>query len=164
MDQTRKRVGIFVGQADEGTQSRFITGFTQRAFEEDTDVCVFSMYKKSQDTPEREAGETNIFSLANPELFDGFVILEDTIQTAGAGKKLEERIHNEYDGPVLVVDAESDYYPSIFMNGYSSVRMLTEHAIKVHGATDIAFLCGKKANTFLLLLQAFLPRPIVTTI
>ncbi len=144
MEQTRKRLGIFVGQADEGTQSRFITGFTQHAFEQDTDVCVFSMYKKSQDTPEREKGETNIFALANPELFDGFVIMEDTIQTAGIGKQLEERLHKEYDGPVLVVDANSEYYPSIFMNGYSSVRMLTEHVINVHGITDIAFLNGKK--------------------
>ena len=30
------------------------------------DVCVFSMYRKYQGTPEREKGEANIFSLVKP--------------------------------------------------------------------------------------------------
>ena len=69
MANTRDRLALFVGQADEYFQSRFIKGFTERAFEKDMDVCVFSMYRKYQDTQEREWGDSNILRLANPKYF-----------------------------------------------------------------------------------------------
>ena len=144
MEYTKDRLALFVGQADEYFQSRFITGFTKRAFERGLDVCVFSMYKKYQDTPEREIGESAIFRLCNPKYFDGIVILKDTIQTSNAGKELEDRLHEVYDGPVLVIDAESEYYPSEFIDGYYSTRMITEHLIETHKVKDIAFLTGKR--------------------
>ncbi|MBR4760379.1 MAG: EAL domain-containing protein, partial [Lachnospiraceae bacterium] len=144
MKAGNNRIAVFTGQADEGTQSRFVMGVTERAFEKGIDVCVFSMLKKYQDTPEREAGDSNIFAVANPAFFDGCIIMKDTIQTAGAAQRLEERLHESFDGPVVVVDADSDFYPSIFLDGYRSVRMLTAHLIEEHGATDIAFLTGKR--------------------
>ncbi|MCR5339182.1 MAG: EAL domain-containing protein [Lachnospiraceae bacterium] len=144
MNAGNNRIAVFTGQADEGTQSRFVMGVTERAFEKGIDVCVFSMLKKYQDTPEREAGDSNIFAVANPAFFDGCIIMKDTIQTAGAAQRLEERLHESFDGPVVVVDADSEYYPSIFMDGYNSVRSLTAHLIDVHGAKDIAFFTGKR--------------------
>ncbi len=144
MANTRDRLALFVGQADEYFQSRFIKGFTERAFEKDMDVCIFSMYRKYQDTQEREWGDSNILRLANPKYFAGIIILKDTIQTAGAVRLLEDRLHNTYDGPVLVIDAASDYFPSQFIDGYQSVRMITRHLIEKHGLKDIAFLSGKK--------------------
>ena len=86
-----KRIALFAGQADESYQSRFISGFMKNAFAAGYDVCVFSMYLKYQDTPERELGESNIFSLMNPEKFDGAIILKDSIQTENAAEKLKSR-------------------------------------------------------------------------
>jgi hypothetical protein len=67
MAEKRKRIALFVGQADEWYQSTIISGFLERAFEHDLDACIFSMYRKYQDTAERELGESNIFSLMRPE-------------------------------------------------------------------------------------------------
>ena len=78
MADTRKRIALFAGQADESYQSRFISGFLKEAFDAGYDVCIFSMYRKYQDTPEREQGESNIFSLMAPDRFDGAVILKDS--------------------------------------------------------------------------------------
>ncbi|MCR5544789.1 MAG: EAL domain-containing protein [Eubacterium sp.] len=139
----RKKLALFVGQADESLQSRFITGFTKEAFRTDYDVCVFSMYRKYQDTAERDMGESNIFKLANPDFFDGIVIMKDTIQTPNVAVDLENRLHETYKGPVLVVDLESDYYDSVFIDSYTPVKELTDHLIEVHGLKDIAFLTGK---------------------
>ncbi|MCR5282728.1 MAG: EAL domain-containing protein, partial [Lachnospiraceae bacterium] len=144
MKEIRSRLALFLGQADEYFQSRFIRGFTERAFEQNTDICVFSMFKKYEDAPAREAGDANILKLANPNYFEGIVILKDTIQTEGAAQELEECLHKSFEGPVLVIDAESKYYPDVFIDGYESVRMLTSHLIDVHGATDIAYLSGKR--------------------
>ena len=145
MAEKRKRIALFVGQADEWYQSTIISGFLERAFEHDLDACIFSMYRKYQDTAERELGESNIFSLMRPEDYDGAVILEDSIQTAGAAKRLEERLHEQFgDKPVLVVEQDSPYFPYIFTDGYSAMVELVDHLIEVHGYTDIAFLAGKK--------------------
>ncbi len=140
----RKRIAVLVGQADEEYQKRFISGFLEQAFEFDFDACVFSMYRKYQDNEERERGEANIFSLMNLELFDGVVFLKDTIQTTGITSALEERIHNEFTGPVLVIERESDYFPSVQTDGYSAMAAVVNHLIEVHGYKDIAFLNGKR--------------------
>lgn len=53
---TRKRIAVLTAQADEYTQGRFLSGFFEKAFQLDYDVCVFSMYLKYQDTASREVG------------------------------------------------------------------------------------------------------------
>ena len=71
----RSRIAVLVGQADEDYQKRFIEGLLRRGFEKGFDVCVFSMYRKYQNTAEREEGESSIFSLPNPKKFDGVIFL-----------------------------------------------------------------------------------------
>ena len=75
MSVKRKRLALFVGQADESYQSNFIEGFIESAFVNDMDVCVFSMYHKYHNTAEREKGEKNIFRLFEPCRFDAAVDL-----------------------------------------------------------------------------------------
>ena len=144
MENSRKRIALFVGQADEEYQSKFITGFIESAFGFDIDVCIFSMYRKYQNTAQREKGETNIFKLFNPDLFDALVILEDTIQTAGEADRMEESLHNTFRKPVLVIEKDSKYFQSIFTSCHNGLVKLVSHLIEEHGCRDIAFLAGKK--------------------
>ena len=141
---SRKRIALFVGQADESYQSRFISGFLKDAFAAGFDVCIFSMYRKYQDTPERELGESNIFSLMNPAKFDSAVILKDSIQTEHAAEDLEQSIKAVFEHPIVVIEKESELFPSICTDCYSAVFELIDHLIQVHGCRDIAFLTGKK--------------------
>ncbi|MCR5251044.1 MAG: EAL domain-containing protein [Lachnospiraceae bacterium] len=141
---SRKRIALLMGQADEYYQLRFIRGFVQEAFDRDTDVCIFSMLIKYQNTPARETGDSNIFSLVNYSLFDAVVLLSDTIQTPGVLEALEEKIKKSFQGPVLVVDQKSRNFPSIWTDSYTPVRKLIAHLIEKHGYKDIAYLTGKK--------------------
>ncbi|MBP5378175.1 MAG: substrate-binding domain-containing protein, partial [Ruminococcus sp.] len=146
MNGSRKRLALFVGQADEAYQSRFISGFNDKALAADYDVCIFSMYRKYQDTPEHEKGEANIFSLMNPEKFAGAVILKDSIQTENAAQDLEKRLKETFDKPIVVIEKESELFPSIYIDSYSAVFDLITHLIEVHGCRDIAFVSGKKRH------------------
>ena len=140
----RKRVAILVGQAEEEYQRNFIEGYIKQAFTDDFDVCVFSMFRKYQDTAVREAGEANIFRLVNFSLFDGVVVLGDSIQTAGAEEWIEERLRESFMGPVLVIEKDSKYFSSVVTDGYTPILKLVSHLIEEHGFTDIAFLTGKR--------------------
>ena len=142
----RKKVAVLVGQADEDYQSRFIEGFLCCSFKEGFDVCIFSMYRKYQDAAEREAGESNIFSLLNPRDFDAIVILKDSIQIPGRAEAIEKKLHEEYKGQVLVIEQDSEYYPTVCTDGYEGMRQVVEHMITVHGYRDIAYLGGKKKH------------------
>ena len=144
MTISRKRLALFVGQADEAYQSRFIKGFNKKALAAGFDVCVFSMYRKYQDTPEHEKGESNIFSLMNPEHFSGAVILKDSIQTEKAADMLEKRLKDNFNKPTVVIEKESDIFPSIYIDSYSAVFDIIFHLITVHNCKDIAFVSGKK--------------------
>ena len=140
----RKRIAILVGQADEGYQDRFIRGFLDLAHKEDFDVFTFSMYFKYQGTPERERGDSNIFNLVNYSMFDALVLMKDTIQTTGVIDRLEKEIHDSFDGPVISIEKESEYFPSVCTDGYTSVVSVITHLIEAHGYRDIAFITGKK--------------------
>ena len=140
----RRRIAILVGQADENYQHLFIEGFLENIFEKDFDVCIFSMYKKYQNTTERETGESNIYNLVNFSLFDAVVYLKDTIQTPGVASALEDRINERFKGPVLCIDIESHYFPTLWTDAKTAVKELINHLINVHGFKDIAFLTGKK--------------------
>lgn len=132
-----------MGQADEYYQSQFVEGFIGKAFENDIDVVVFASYLKYQNSRVREIGETSIFSLVPFERFDAIAVMGDTLQSPGLADSLEEMIHDRCSCPVLFVDKDSRYYPSIFPNHYEDAKKLVTHLIEDHGYTDIAYLTGK---------------------
>lgn len=143
----RKKIALLVGQPDENYQELFIKGFLKQAYACDFDVCIFAMYHKYQETKSRERGEANIFSLPDYDLFDGIVIMADTIQTPGALEKLETELNEKYDKPVIFIDKESESFKTIITDHYTPVKQIISHLIEVHGFTDIAFLTGKKSHS-----------------
>ena len=139
----RKRIALLVAQADENYQSQFIEGFIDNAFKHNADVLVFGSYLKYQNNLGREAGETSIFSLVPFEEFDAVAVMADTLQSPGLADSIEEMIHDRCKCPVVFIDKESKYFPSIFPNHYAAVKKLINHLIEDHGYTDIAYLTGK---------------------
>lgn len=143
----RKRIAVLIAQVEENTQNHFMQGLLSEAFRKDYDVITFSMYQKYQETPQRERGDSNIFNLIQQNsLFDAFIIMADTIQTPGVLGTLEEQLHSYFDGPVLVVDRESHYFPNTMIDHRTPVRKLIDHLIDVHGYRDIVFLNGRKEH------------------
>ena len=139
----RKRIALLVAQADEYYQSQFIQGFIDNAFKHNADVLVFGSYLKYQNNFGREVGETSIFSLVPFEEFDAVVVMADTLQSSGLSDSLEQMIHDRCKCPVVFIDKESKFFPSIFPNHYDAVKLLVNHLIEDHGYTDIAYLTGK---------------------
>ena len=138
------RIAVLLGQGDEDHQEKFITGAMKQAFSAGYDVCVFSMYIKYQNTPERDKGDSEIFNLINYDMFDAVIIMSDTIQVPGLIDRLEEDISKKFSGPVICVDRDSKYFKSFWTDGYQLVYSIVSHLIEIHGMRDIAFLTGKK--------------------
>ncbi|MCR4837431.1 MAG: EAL domain-containing protein [Eubacterium sp.] len=140
----RRKIALLVAQADEEYQSDFVHGALERAFAEDVDVYVFSMFIKYQSTRAREDGDSNIFSLVNYSEFDGVIVLSDMIQTPGVEPEIQEKIHACYSGPVVCVDTESKYFTTFWTDGYQAVYDTVSHMIEKHGMKEIAYLTGRQ--------------------
>ena len=117
----RLKIALLVAQADEEYQSEFVSGAMKKALSEGVDLYVFSMYIKSQNTKDRDAGDSNIFNLIDYSLFDGVIVLSDMIQSQGVEASIEEKIHECFQGPVICVDKESKYFHTFWTDGYSAV-------------------------------------------
>ena len=142
----RKRICVLLAQLEEKTQKRFMTSFTKEAYANDYDICIFSMYQKFQETDLRNIGDPNIYSLANFKKFDALVVLLDTILAPGVSDKLLKRIKEEFNGPVIVIDRETEDFDYILMDHYTPVLTIMNHLIDEHGYKDIAFLGGKEGH------------------
>ena len=110
----RKRIALLVAQADEYYQSQFVEGFIDNAFKRNADVLVFGSYLKYQNNLGREIGETSIFSLIPYEQFDAVAVMADTLQSSGLADSVEELLHQRCNCPVIFIDKESKYFPSVF--------------------------------------------------
>uniref|UniRef100_UPI00405689FA EAL domain-containing protein n=1 Tax=Acetatifactor sp. TaxID=1872090 RepID=UPI00405689FA len=138
----RKRIAILVGQAEEEYQEQFISGFLEKVFAYDFDVCVFAMYQRFQESNDREIGDSSIFSLVDYDQFDALLLMLDTIQTPGVARKIEETVKKRFSGPVLCVDVESKNFPYIEMDYYEPSKKLVAHLIEHHGFTEIGYVTG----------------------
>ncbi|MBO4687683.1 MAG: EAL domain-containing protein [Clostridiales bacterium] len=142
-ESCRKRIAVLLGQPEEYTHDQFLLGFLKEAMSRDYDVCMFAMYIKYQQSPARCIGETSIFRLPSYDKFDAVVVMADTIQTEGEISKIEEELRQNYKGPVLFIDKDSQYFPAIHIDNVTPERTVIDHLIEKHGFRDIAFLTGK---------------------
>lgn len=147
-DYIRRRIAVLCAQPEESYQRGILEGIKEKLFAADLDMCVFAMYQKFQETKPRETGESNIFNLVNINSFDGIIVLADTIQTPGVLRRIENRLYSEYSRPVLFVDKDSDYFPSLTFDHYDPIATLVEHLIVDHGYKDIAFVTGKQWHPY----------------
>ena len=141
---TEKQIAVRMAQPDEPYQQELIRGMMEKAEEFNCRITVFSMYIKYQNNEEREVGDSNIYNLIPYQLFDAVVLFSDLIQTPGVERKLQEKIHREFHGPVICVDMDSEYFYSFWTDGYDSVYAEVSHLIEVHRKKDIAYLTGRK--------------------
>lgn len=139
----RKRIALLLGQPEEYRQSQFISGFVKESLRLDIDVCIFSMFIKYQNSPEREIGESSIYSLVSYSEFDAVVVMGDTIQTPGVITRIEEDLKANYKGEVIFVEYDSRYFRTVRMDNYTPIKKVIDHLIEDHGYKDIYFLTGK---------------------
>ena len=139
----RKRIAVLIGQPEEYSQMLFLKGFLEEAIKLDYDVAVFAMYIKYQNTQARCFGDSSIFKLISYDKFDCIIVLADTIQTKGEAERIEKELHEKYDGKVIFVDRDSEFFPSIHADNYTPEKLIIDHLIEKHGMKDIAFLTGK---------------------
>ena len=142
MENKRRCIAVILSEISEMYQSMLVDGIKKRAAEADYNVAVFaSFFSHRADSSLNEIGENNIFSLINYDLFDGFIVVPNSIGTPGILESIESSMIKT-GKPVVYIDKESDDFYSVCSDDYSSFKIITNHLIHDHGFTKINCITG----------------------
>lgn len=142
MENRRHCIAVIVSEICEDYQTALVDGIRKGAVESGYNVAVFaSFFSHRLDSPLNEIGESNIFSLINYKLFDGFIVVPNAIETPGLLDNIVEQL-KKTEKPVVYIDKENDDFYSVSSDDYSSFKLITNHLIHDHGFTRINCITG----------------------
>ncbi len=146
MKKQRKLIGVIAGLVDAKAQAEIMKGLCEVAFQNNYDIAVFSISIKQYAREMYQTGEINIYNLMNYELFDGIIIIPDTIRIPGLVKQITTELKEKFFGPVISLDYYLDGFINIEYDDVTSMEALTDHLIDVHHLTNIACMTGPKEH------------------
>ena len=142
----------FCGQSDE-YQRPLLSAMTDACVKNNIKLSVFLAFSDMGSNAPVAESVSSIFSLLNPEKFDGLILFpmyfnDDTMVRMLIGRAKEAGI------PVVCVDgAEEDCY-NIRIDYDESIEMITSHFIEHHGFTRINYIGGTPGHTCTALREA----------
>lgn len=139
-------IAVFVAGLDEEYQNNIITGINDFARRNRVNVTYFAAYGGMLDSKIFDIGEYSMYDVANLELFDGVILMTNTINDV----KVKERIINsvkEAKLPAVVFDC-ADYpeFINISIDNTAAMRNMVRHVIQEHGAKVLNYISGPMSN------------------
>ena len=140
-----KKVAVIVAGIDETYQSSILRGIKDAAEVCSFDCYVFVSFTGMKDNKGHDAGEMNIFRLPDFSLFDGAILLTNTIDCPPVVSDILDRI-KKAGIPAVSIDNRVQGLLHIVIDNYSAMRDITEHFINVHKFTKINYISGPADN------------------
>ncbi|MBQ8632110.1 MAG: substrate-binding domain-containing protein, partial [Lachnospiraceae bacterium] len=141
----KKKIAVFGNGWSEEYLKQVLTGIQNRAASNAIDVYAFFNYSSGpNDTPDNQ-GERVMFTLPDMSLFDGVIILGNTINIAAEREYLRSQVL-KHNIPAVSLEYELEGIPCLGTDTYSGVYELTTHIIKEHNVEKIIYVSGPADN------------------
>lgn len=139
-------IALIVAGIDEEYQNGIIDGIIACAKDYSVNISCFSAFGGIISGKGYDIGEYNIYTLPNFELFDGVLLMINTISDSEQKAKIVDRVRLSAL-PTVVFDC-SDYpdFYNITIDNTSAMEELVRHVIQKHGARRIEYLSGPASN------------------
>ena len=141
-----KHIAVIVAGIDEEYQNSVIDGIIDCAREHNANVSCFTAFGGVISSSKYDIGEYNIYSLVNYSLFDGVVLMTNTICDPGEKKKIITAVKSS-GIPAIFLDCDDDpdFY-NIRIDNREAMRGVIQHVITAHNAKTINFISGPLSN------------------
>ena len=140
---SRKRIAVLMASIDREYQQDFASGLASAGAKNDIDICIFnSQGHMNVAISTSEAGESQIYDLANLSDFDGIISMPATMGNDFALNKVFDVLKPMKGKPHVSIDVVQDGAVTILFDDRISMEEMTEHLIAEHGARKIAFVSG----------------------
>ncbi|MBR5512483.1 MAG: GGDEF domain-containing protein [Ruminococcus sp.] len=140
-----KRIAVIVAGIDETYQSSILRGIQSAALKYGFHCYVFVSFTGMKDNKGHDDGEMNIFKLPDFSLFDGAILLTNTIDCPPVVNDILSRI-KKAGIPAVSMDNNVEGHLHIGIDNCNAMRDITEHFIKIHGFKRINYISGPMDN------------------
>lgn len=142
-----KNIAIFVSHWSEEQAKYFLEGAKRRTLEGGIKVSMFSSYGEFEGDKPVNFGEYNIFYLPDLSLFDGAIIVANSIYDKSVLEKLVNHI-NAYNVPLMLADYDLGDDRAYFLgvDNYDGICQIVEHLISKHKCKKIHYISGPDAD------------------
>lgn len=148
----KKKIAVFGNGWSNEFLKFVLSGIQNRAKDHNVDLFTFINYSSGEDGTAENYGEKSIFSLPELTLFDGIILLTNTMNLPSEREYFSREILKHHI-PAVSVEYELDGIPYLGTDTYSGVFDLTSHIIKEHGVKKILYVSGPPDNKENLLRQ-----------
>ncbi|PYG85628.1 diguanylate cyclase (GGDEF)-like protein [Ruminiclostridium sufflavum DSM 19573] len=138
----RKRIGVLIGEAEAPHCMTLLTGISNEAKRLDFDLFVYTNFNQTMGQERYVRGEGSIYELINFNMLDAVLIVPESLRIPGIARRLEKKVQREFNGPVLCIDYDSEFFPTMKFDDIDLMKRIIHHLTDVHGFTSIAFISG----------------------
>lgn len=136
----RLLIGIILSEM----HHQFYTNTSKKLQEEllamDADVCVFTTTALAGMPEGFIKGDSSIYDLIQPDMFDGFIVYPGTFQMPEQQERFLTRLRDEYKKPVYCLERPKKGFTTIPFKEAEGLAMLVNHLADVHKATKIEYI------------------------
>ena len=141
-----RNIVVFVAGTDEEYQGSLLGGIRDAAVEFGFNVSVFACFGGVLANNLYDIGEYHIYQLANLEMFDGAILLTNTIGDLETRAKVCQTVRAS-GIPAAVLDCGDDpSFYNIRIDNTAAMREIVRHVIEQHGAKTINYISGPMEN------------------
>lgn len=138
-------IAVIIAGIDESYQNAILKGIECFASDNCINADVFVSFSGVMGNQHHDAGEFNIFNLPDFRMFDGAVLLTNTIAYEPVVTEILSRI-KAAGIPAVSIDNDIPEFYHIGIDNGKAMRKVTEHFIKKHGFRTFNYISGPKDN------------------
>lgn len=152
----KKKIAIFANGWGTEYLREIVSGAFEIASQMNMDIFSFINFSTTSNFLQDNAGEVNIFNLADIKDFDGVIFLGNSFNSDEEFKYIYENVIKR-EIPAISLEYEMEGVLSITTDNYYGMHELALHIIEEHQAKNIIFVAGpKKHNESNIRMQAVL--------
>ncbi|NLC79041.1 MAG: LacI family transcriptional regulator, partial [Ruminococcaceae bacterium] len=138
-----KKIAIFVSHWSEEQAKYFLEGAKRRTLEGGVRVSMFSSYGDFDGDKPVNFGEYNVFYLPDLSLFDGAIVVANSIYDKTVLDNLVSHI-NAYGVPLILADYDTGDDKAYFVgvDNYDGISQIVEHLIIKHHCKKLHYVSG----------------------
>lgn len=141
-----RNVAVLVAGTDEEYQGSVLSGIAEGAKLCNFNVSVFASFGGVLFNEQNDIGEYNIYSLVNYDLFDGVILLTNTISDLKVRARICADVIRSGKPAVVFDDDSNPEFYNICINNNDAMRKIIAHVIEHHGAKVVNYISGPLGN------------------
>lgn len=145
--EKKKLIGVCLSKLIWQVQVETIRHITEKAAMEGYKVLVFATFAELYYHDRSEAGESMVFELIDYDMFDGIILLAETIKQDTVIENIVENCKSHHV-PLVVIDKEIKDAYSVLYNYTDAFEEIVRHVIEVHGCRRLNLISGIEGNSF----------------